>query len=221
MPGRRVPGRGTFPVCVKDSDFGLHQAVTQPYCTSPDMFALPFAPVNFQNRGDWTMAFDETPALASLTAAQLAGVKRLLNDNGYKVGAIDGLPNKPTGAALADFRKKMRFRPQDGNDVLFAALEKRAETISAPQGYAVCNDSGQPLLAAIAQTGPGKTSSRGWWQIAPKACARVLATPLTGSRSICWRRRWPARRWWAAAKNSAPPPPRSKCRTAAIAPRTA
>jgi uncharacterized membrane protein len=44
----------------------------------------------------------------------------------------------------------------------------------------VCNDSGQPLLAAIAQTGPGKASSRGWWRIAPKACARMLATPLTG-----------------------------------------
>jgi uncharacterized membrane protein len=171
---------GAFPVCVKDSDFVLHQAVTQPYCTAPDTFALPFAPVNFKNRRDWTMDFDETPALTSLTAAQLAGVKRLLGDNGYKVGVIDGKPSKPTGAALADFRGKMKFKPGDSNDVLFAALEKRAQTISAPQGYAVCNDTGEPLLAAIAQTGSGKPSSRGWWRIAPKACARMLAAPLTG-----------------------------------------
>ena len=171
---------GAFPVCVKDSDFVLHQAVTQPYCTAPDTFALPFAPVNFKNRRDWTMDFDETPALPSLTAAQLAGVQRLLGDNGYKVGAIDGKPSKPTGVALADFRAKMKFKPGDGNDVLFTALEKRAQTISAPQGYAVCNDAAEPLLAAIAQTGPGKPSSRGWWRIAPKACARMLATPLTG-----------------------------------------
>ena len=47
----------------------------------------------------------------------------------------------------------MKFKPGDGNDVLFAALEKQAQTISAPQGYAVCNDTGEPLLAAIAQTG--------------------------------------------------------------------
>jgi uncharacterized membrane protein len=118
--------------------------------------------------------------LPSLTAAQLAGVKRLLNDNGYKVGAVDDKPSKPTGAALTDFRSKMKFKPTDGNDALFAALEKRAQTISAPQGYAVCNDAAEPLLAAIAQTGPGKPVSHGWWRIAPKACARMLSTPLTG-----------------------------------------
>ena len=171
---------GAFPVCVKDNDFVLHQAVTQPYCAAPDTFALPFAPVNFKNRRDWTMNFDESPALPSLIAAQLTGVKRLLSDNGYKVGAIDGQPSKPTGAALADFRKKMQFKTGDGNDVLFAALEKRAETMTAPQGYAVCNDSAEPLLAAIAQAGPGKPESRGWWRIAPKACARMIATALTG-----------------------------------------
>jgi uncharacterized membrane protein len=171
---------GAFPVCVKDSAFVLHQAVTQPYCSVTDTFALPFAPVSLRGHGDWAMNFDEAPALISLTAAQLAGVKRLLADNGYKVGVLDGSPNKATGAALADFRKKMQFKPQDGNDALFATLEKQAQTKSAPQGYAVCNDTNEPLLAAIAQTGPGKPSSRGWWRIAPKACARALATPLTG-----------------------------------------
>ena len=172
---------GAFPVCVKDGNFVLHQAVTQPYCIAADTFALPFAPVNMTaRRRDWTMDFDESPALLSLTAAQLAGVKRLLGDNGYKVSAIDGSPDKPTGAALADFRKKMKFKPNDGNDVLFAALEKQAAARSAPQGYAVCNDSGEPLLAAIAQTGPGKPTSRGWWRIAPKSCADALTSPLTG-----------------------------------------
>ena len=170
-----------FPVCVKDGDFVLHQTVTQAYCTAPDTFALPFAPVNMKGRrSDWTMAFDEKPALSSLTAAELAGVKRLLSDDGYKPGAINGSPDKATAAALADFRAKMKFKPQDGNDKLFAALEKQAGTKSAPQGYAVCNDSADPLLAAIAQEGPGKPRSRGWWRIAPKACARALSTPLSG-----------------------------------------
>jgi len=171
---------GAFPVCVKDGAFALHQTVTQPYCTAPDTFALPFAPVNLKGHSDWTMDFDESPALPSLTAAQLAGVKRLLGDNGYKTGAINGLPDKLTGLALADFRKKMQFKPGDDNAVLFAALEKQAQTKSAPQGYAVCNDSGEPLLAAVAQADGGKAVSRGWWRIAPKACARILTTPLTG-----------------------------------------
>ena len=46
--------------------------------------------------------------------------------------------------------------------------------------YAVCNDSAAPLMAAIAQTGPGKPSSRGWWRIGSKSCARLLAAPLSG-----------------------------------------
>jgi uncharacterized membrane protein len=172
---------GGFPVCVKDGDFELHQTVTQAYCTAADTFALPFAPVKMKSgRSDWTMDFDQTPALPSLLAAQLAGVKRLLSDNGYKPGAIDGKPSKLTAAALDDFRKKMKFKSDDGNDVLFAALEKEARSRSAPHGYAVCNDSAEPLLAAIAQTGPGKPTSRGWWRIAPKACARALTASLSG-----------------------------------------
>jgi uncharacterized membrane protein len=171
---------GASPVCVKDADFSLHQTVTQPYCTAPDTFALPFAPVNIKNRQDWTMALDDSPALPSLMAAQLAGVKRLLNDNGYKVGVIDGRPSKQTGAALTAFRKAMNFKPTDGNDVLFASLEKQAMTKAAPQGYAVCNDTAEPLMAAVAETG-AKPVSRGWWRISPKSCAQAMTTPLGGN----------------------------------------
>lgn len=171
---------GSFPVCVKDGTFSLHQAVTQPYCTQSDTFALPCAPVNIKDRRDWTTALDETPALPSLVAAQLAGVKRLLADNGYKVGAINGLPSKPTQTALADFRRKAKFKPGDGNDLLFAALEKQALTKTAPQGYAVCNDTAEPLVAAIADGG-AKPVSRGWWRIGPKSCAQTMTTALGGN----------------------------------------
>ncbi len=91
---------GSYPVCVKDGSFTIRQSVTQPYCTAEDTFALPFAPLDNRGRSVWTMNFDEQPALGSLSAAQLAGVKRLLADNGYKVGAINGKPDKATGAAL-------------------------------------------------------------------------------------------------------------------------
>ena len=171
---------GAFPVCVKEGDFSLHQAVTRPYCTQADTFALSFAPINIKNRQDWTMALDESPVLPSLVAAQLAGVKRLLADNGYKPGTINALPSKPTEAALTDFRKQAKITPADGNAVLFAALEKQALTKAAPQGYTVCNDTGEPLLAAIAEAG-AKPVSRGWWRIAPKACARAVTTPLNGN----------------------------------------
>src|ERR1700761_764805 len=116
---------GAYPVCVKDTNFTIKQAVTEPYCTAEDTFALPFAALDNRGKANWTMNFDEQPAM-SLAEAQLAGVKRLLKDNGYPIARIDGKPDKTTGTALSDFRKRMHFAPDAGNTDLFAALEKQA-----------------------------------------------------------------------------------------------
>jgi len=169
---------GSYPVCVKDTNFSIKQAVTQPYCTADGTFALPFAPLENHGKSAWMMNFDENPKLGSLAAAQLAGVKRLLMDNGYKIGAIDGKPDKATGAALADFRNRMHFPPTAGNVELFETLEREAKKKIAPAGYTVCNDTREAALVALAQTDHGKTVSRGWWTVQPGACARALTVPL-------------------------------------------
>ena len=169
---------GSYPVCVKDGDFVIKQSVTQPYCTEGDTFALPFATLDNHGKSVWTMNFDEQPGFGSLSAAQLAGVKRLLKDNGYKIGAIDGTPDKATGAALADFRARMKFAPTAGNVELFAVLEREARKTAAPAGYTVCNEAREPLLLALAQNDHGKAVSRGWWTAQPGACAKLITTPL-------------------------------------------
>ena len=51
IPGRRGPGAAAYPVCVKDANFSISQAVTEPYCTADDTFALPFAAAG-QSRPD-------------------------------------------------------------------------------------------------------------------------------------------------------------------------
>jgi uncharacterized membrane protein len=173
---------GAYPVCVKDANFSVTQAVTQPYCTAEDTFALPFAALDNRGKRVWTMNFDEQPVM-NLTEAQLAGVKRLLTDNGYKIGRIDGKPDKATGAALMDFRKRMRFAADAGNDQLFEALEREARKKIAPTGYTVCNESREPLLLALGQmdgASAPKAVSRGWWTVQPGACAKAVTTPLTG-----------------------------------------
>ncbi len=169
---------GSYPVCVKDGNFTIKQAVTQPVCTADDTFALPFAPLDNRGHATWTMNFDEQPGLGSLSAAQLAGVKRLLKDVGYRVAAIDGKPDKTTGAALSDFRNKMHFPPTAGNVELFNTLEAEAERTNAPAGYTVCNNAHEPLLLAIAQNDGGKAVSRGWWTAQPGSCARLTTAPL-------------------------------------------
>ena len=169
---------GAFPVCVKDTNFIIRQAVTLPYCTAEDTFALPFASLDNRGKSVWTMNFDEQPVM-SLSEAQLAGVKRLLADNGYKIGRIDGKPDKATGAALADFRKRMHFAPDAGNAQLFLALEREARRKIAPSGYTICNESRDPLLVALGQMEGAKPVSRGWWTVQPNACARAVTTPLS------------------------------------------
>lgn len=166
---------GAYPVCVKDTNFSIKQAVTPPYCAAGDTFALPFAALDNRGKSVWTMNFDEKP-LMTLAEAQLAGVKRLLKDNGYKIARIDGKPDKATGAALADFRQ--RLSPNAGNAELFDALERGAREKTAPAGYTVCNDSRDVLLVALGQTERGKPVSRGWWTVQPGACARAVTTPL-------------------------------------------
>lgn len=171
---------GAYPVCVKDADFTIRQSVTRPYCSTEDSFALPFASLNNRGKSVWTMNFDEQPAM-SRSEAQLAGVKRLLADNGYKIARIDGKPDKATGAALSDFRKRMRFDALAGNSVLFRVLESQARAKVAPAGYTVCNESGDSLLVALGQKEPGAkpiSVSRGWWTVEPKSCAKTVTTPL-------------------------------------------
>lgn len=169
---------GNVRACVKNTNFVLHGPMPGSICAG-DTFARPFAAVNTQGKPNWTMSFDERPAWPSLIAAQLAGLKRLLIDNGYKIGAIDDKPDKQTGTALADFRKRMRFSQEAGNADLFKALEDAARKRAVPAGYTVCNDAGELLLVALAQVKQGKPISRGWWKVEGGACARAITAPLT------------------------------------------
>ena len=167
---------GNQPVCVKDGNFAIKQPASKSSCTD-DSFALPFATLDNQGKRVWTMNFDEQPAM-TMTEAQLAGVKRLLKDNGYAIAQIDGKPDKATGIALNDFRKRMRFAPTAGNAELFQALENEARKKIAPAGYTVCNDGPDALMIALGQTDGGKTVSHGWWTVTSGACARAMTMPL-------------------------------------------
>jgi uncharacterized membrane protein len=172
---------GNFSICVKDADFRSQQSGAIAACREDGAFAVPFAALGTGGRKSWTMTLDETPAQPSLIAAQLAGVKRLLQDNGYDVGSLDGLPNKKTGAALAAFRKRANMPDRAGNAELFTALEQQALKSNAPAGYTICNDGKVLLEAALAETGKAGTSVRGWWTVPPGACAHATTTALTAN----------------------------------------
>jgi len=179
---------GGFPMCVRDANFNLNQTGAMAVCRGDGSFALPFAPLDTQGRTNWTMTLDEQPILPSLMAAQLAGVKRLLRDNGHDPGPIDGSTSKLTSTALAAFRKTRHADKLD-NAALFTLMENEARKTNAPTGYTVCNDGKTPLDVALAENPGGKPVSRGWWTVPGGACARLVTRPLTSDSWHLFARR--------------------------------
>jgi uncharacterized membrane protein len=175
-------------MCVRDTNFSFNQSVTMAACSAEGTFALPFAALDTGGRSNWTMTLDDQPALPSLPAAQLAGVKRLLRDNGYEAGPIDGTVSRQTSVSLTAFRKKA-LSERAGNAELFQTLENEARKINSPAGYTVCNDGKAVLEVALGELDKGKPASRGWWTVAPAACARLLTAPLAGNAYYLLARR--------------------------------
>jgi len=166
---------GNTNICVKDSNFTNRDTLNPSRCATDDFRELPFAAVDTHRLKSWTATFSETPLLASLPQAQLAGLKRLLRDAGYRIGAIDAAPDKATDGALADFRRKMKLAPAATVADMFDALETEAMKNATPAGYAVCNDTAKPIAAATGQKLRNDWISHGWWKIAAGTCARLMA----------------------------------------------
>jgi uncharacterized membrane protein len=174
---------GSMDICVKDTNFSSQDPLSAAQCQSDDFFQLPFAQVDTHHLKNWTTTFSESPALATLAQAQLAGLKRLLGDVGYKIGAINGAPDKATDAAITDFRKRLRLSPGATMDDLFDALETEAMKTATPAGYSVCNDTAKSVAAALGQKQRNDWISHGWWKIAAGSCAR-LVSDLSGMDSL-------------------------------------
>lgn len=174
---------GATELCVKDTNFTVRDPPLARDCQSDDYFRLPFAAVDTHRLKTWTMTFSESAALSSLPQAQLAGLKRLLHDAGYTVGAIDGRPDPATDKAIGDFRKKLRLAPTASIGDLFDALETEALKTAAPAGFSVCNDTAKAVAAALGEKVRSDFISHGWWKIAAGSCAR-LSGDLTGTESL-------------------------------------
>ncbi|HEY0106671.1 MAG TPA: DUF1036 domain-containing protein [Rhizomicrobium sp.] len=165
---------GNVDICVKDGNFTSRDAINPPHCASDDLFKLPFAVVDTHRLRSWTATFSESPALAVLAQAQMAGLKRLLRDLGYRIGAIDGAPDKTVDAAMADFRKRLKLAQNANIGDLFDALETEAAKSATPSGYAVCNDTAKAITAALGEKARADWISHGWWKIAAGSCAKML-----------------------------------------------
>jgi uncharacterized membrane protein len=173
---------GQTQLCAKDTNFSLKSQIGSPNCPSDDAFPMPFAVLDTHAMRTWTMTFTESPALASMEAARIAGLKRLLRDNGFKIASSDGKPDKAADAALVLFRKRMKLADNAGPEDLFDALETEALKIAAPAGYSVCNDTNETVWTSVGLKNGSDWVSRGWWTVSPGSCAKAISTPLSAEK---------------------------------------
>ena len=106
----------------------------------------------------------------------MAGLVRLLSDAGYKLGTGKGTIT--AAEALKRFRARMKLPADAPASDLFDALETEALKVTAPAGYSICNDTEKPIYAAIGMKTGKVWTVRGWWNVAPGACARALTDPI-------------------------------------------
>jgi len=171
---------GNVRLCTAEENFRFSYKIGTVRCDA-EATALPFARISNKNRPVWTTTFTESDALDTVSAAETAGIKRLLNDNGAKL-VLDNRADKAMAAALGAFRGRLHMAASASTHQLFDALETEALKTSAPAGYSVCNDGDGVLWAAIAFKGPKNWLSRGWWKVPAGSCARMLTMPLALDR---------------------------------------
>jgi uncharacterized membrane protein len=169
---------GDRQVCVQDINFTTHVPSGSHDCPSDNSYLLPFARIDTRRMASWTSTLSESPSLAGLTDARIAGLKRLLHDLGYPIAAVDGHPDKVAETALSDFRKRQHLKPEASAADLFDALETSALKVATPAGYSICNDTAKPIAAALGETTAGNWISHGWWKIVPGSCARAITAAL-------------------------------------------
>lgn len=177
-PSRAWGGGNKF--CVKHVNFTL-TAPIRSRCAD-DAFEVGFSEVATKRKPDFTQTLTEKSALATLDQARIAGLQRLLADNGYKIANIDGNDDKPTETALNDFRRKAKLKRKATDADLFNALEKKAGETAAPAGYSVCNATPTAFWTAIGQKNGKDWVSRGWWKVPPSNCATAITDPLNTDR---------------------------------------
>ena len=174
-PARAWGGR--IRLCAKETNFAIDVPVGDAHCGSDDAFLMPFASLSTGHKASWTTTLTGTRRFSSPQAARTAGIGRLLSDIGYHVNP-EGGPAQDA-KALADFRARLRLPSNVSNADLFDALETEAQKTAAPEGYSVCNDGQSELWAAIALRSPHLSVARGWWDVPPGACAKLLTIALS------------------------------------------
>lgn len=171
---------GEAKLCVDSTDFSLAGEAS---CEDVGFETRSFIAIDIDDREWRTRLREPVSPLAPLTldTARLAGIQRLLRDNGYDVKEVDGLPGRRTDRALRKFLDTIGRRDTPKDEEILDLLEDAALKKADEAGLKICNRGEAQLWTAIAQRRGDGWESRGWWPLGGGECARVIDQPLAAA----------------------------------------
>jgi uncharacterized membrane protein len=167
--GSPLPQRGDADFCVASGNFVLAQAQQ---CHRAREHLARFTAVKPSESEKALTAYLAEEAEYTDEQARDAGIQRLLVIAGYDANPIDGIRGAKTDMALKQFIADNKIENtaagrSDIFDVLIAAAQKPNGT-----GFAWCNDTKDPVMAALGIEDKGTVVTRGWYRVSPGKCLR-------------------------------------------------
>jgi uncharacterized membrane protein len=164
-----LPQAGHAALCIGQDEFTITNAR---HCTQPSQRLARFTAVKPTAVEQGLSAGFGEEAEYTSEQARDAGIQRLLVIAGYDAAPIDGVRGSKTDAALIQFLQDNKLPAtaagrSDFFDVLIAAAQKPEGA-----GFAWCNETPYPVMAAIGMDDRGTLTTRGWYRVAPGACVR-------------------------------------------------
>jgi uncharacterized membrane protein len=162
------PQSGNADLCVAQGNFVIAGAR---HCRS-GQFPARFAAIKPSESDKGLTANLAEEAEYDEEQARLAGIQRLLVMAGYDASPIDGVQGPKTEAALAQFIKDRKLAAEAASAANFFDILIEAAEHPDGAGFAWCNDTAHPVMAALGVDDKGAFVTRGWYRVEPGKCLR-------------------------------------------------
>ncbi len=165
---------GPSPLCV---DIGHFSVAAMANCQNLGLEARGFHVIDGNPPEGRRTIFTETGEFGS--RAGLAGLQRLLGDNGLNVRNVDGYAGRRTQIAVRNYLKQMGVAERPSDASLMDMLEKTGAKAIRTTGLEVCNQAEGRIWTAYAHRRGNQWESRGWWSLASGACIQLVNQPIS------------------------------------------
>jgi uncharacterized membrane protein len=167
--GSPLPQQGDADFCIAPDSFVLAHARA---CQRANQRLARFTAVKPSETEKGLTAYLAEEAEYTDEQARDAAIQRLLVIAGYDATPIDGIRGTKTDVALAQFIADNKLDNvaagrSDFFDILIAAAQKPDGA-----GFAWCNDTSNPVLAALGVEDKGAVVTRGWYRVESGKCLR-------------------------------------------------